>query len=358
MVKSASQLVLCAASACCLSQASGADARQNGALVLGTVPTRPDLVSGGDIRVTISGTESASLKVLLNGEDISASFAGAPKGAAVLVRGLRDGKNELTASEPGKAPARLTIINHPIGGPIISGPQLQPWVCATPQAQAEAGGKPATSASGVSQPATDAQCDVKPEYTFYYRTSFPNCAEAIAGNRPCFKPYDAKAARPVDMSRTTTSDGQLMDYVIRVERGAINRGLYDIVVLYDPVTGKPGWNHKIVWSFGGGTGAMRRQTPPPDGWASDDALSQGYMAVVSNFTAGSRNSNRVLAAETVMMVKEYISDTYGEVRRTIGEGCSAGSMQQITMATMYPGLLDGLLISCSFPDTETTLLEA
>lgn len=335
-----------------------ADARADGALVLRTVPTRADLVSGGDIRVVISGAPASDLKVLLNGQDISASFAAAPKGAGVLVQGLRDGKNEMTASAPGMTTGRLTVTNHPLGGPIISGPQLQPWICATPEARAEADDHPATSASGVSQPALDAQCNVKPEYTFYYRTSFPNCAESIGGNRPCFKPFDAKAPRPIDMSRTTTSDGHVMDYVIRVERGAINRGLYDLVVLYDPVTGKPGWNHKIVWSFGGGTGAMRRQTPPPDGWVSDDALAQGYMAAVSNFTAGSRNSNRVLAAETVMMLKEYVSDTYGEVLRTIGEGCSAGSMQQITMATMYPGLLDGLLISCSFPDTETTLVEA
>jgi len=362
MVKSAWRLVLCAALACCsLSQARGADAGQNGALALKTVPTRPDLVSGGDIRVVISGARSGGLKVLLNGQDITASFVGTPNGAAGLVSGLRNGKNELTASEPGKAPARLTIVNHPIGGPIISGPQLQPWICATPQAQPETGGHPATSASGVSQPATDAQCNIRPEYSFYYRSSFPNCAESIGGNRPCFRPYDSKAPRPADMSRTTTTDGRLMDYIVRAERGAINRGLYDIVVLYDPAASaqdQTGWNHKIVWSFGGGTGAMRRQTPPPDGWVNDDALSQGYMSVVSNFTAGSRNSNRVLAAETVMMVKEYISDTYGEVLRTIGEGCSAGSMQQLAMATMYPGLLDGLLISCSFPDTETTLVEA
>jgi len=356
MFKSALRLALCALACCWLSRAIAAG--PDGALVLQTVPTRPDLVSGGDIRVIISGAQSRDLKVSLNGQDISASFAATPKGAAGLVRGLRDGRNELTAKATGMATGHLTIVNHPLGGPIISGPQLQPWICATPEAQAETAGHPATSASGVSQPALDTQCNVRPEYTFYYRSSFPNCAESIGGNRPCFRPYDSKAPRPVDMSRTTTSDGHLTDYVIRAERGAINRGLYDIVVLYDPAAGKPVWNHKIVWSFGGGTGAMRRQTPPPDGWVNDDALSQGYMSVVSNFTAGSRNSNRVLAAETVMMLKEYVSDTYGEVVRTIGEGCSAGSMQQLTMATMYPGLLDGLLLSCSFPDTETTLVEA
>lgn len=342
--------------------ARGQGAGREDALVIQTVPTRPDLISGGDARVVIGTGELRDLKVTLNGSDISSDFALTPTGAEAMVRGLRNGANALVASAAGHKPARLTIVNHPLGGPIFSGPQLQPWICATPKGQPESDGHAATSASGLSQPAIDAQCDVQPEYSFYYRTTFPNCAETASGSSPCFKPYDPKAPRPFDMARTTTSDGVLMDYIVRVERGAINRGLYDAAVLFDPAAdagrGKPGWNHKIVWSFGGGTGAFRRQTAPPDGWANDDALAQGYMSVVSNLTAGSHNSNRVVAAETVMMMKEYVSDNYGLVRRTIGQGCSAGSMQQITMATMYPGLLDGLMVSCSFPDTEGTLLEA
>lgn len=342
--------------------ALGQATEKEDALMIRTVPTRPDLISGGDARVVIGNGELHELKVTLNDTDVSGDFAMTPTGAEGVVRGLRNGENNLVASARGHKRAKLTIVNHPLGGPIFSGPQLQPWICATPQSQPESDGKPATSASGLSQPAFDAQCDVKPEYAFYYRTSFPNCAETAAGSSPCFKPYDPKDPRPLDMARTTTSDGIVMDYVVRVERGAVNRGLYDAAVLFDPSgdggRGMPAWNHKIVWSFGGGTGAFRRQTPPPDGWVNDDALAQGYMSVVSNLTAGSHNSNRVVAAETVLMLKEYISDNYGLVRRTIGQGCSAGSMQQITIATMYPGLLDGLMVSCSFPDTEMVLLEA
>jgi len=28
----------------------------------------------------------------------------------------------------------VTIVNHPNGGPVFSGPQVQPWVCANPAA--------------------------------------------------------------------------------------------------------------------------------------------------------------------------------------------------------------------------------
>ena len=46
-----------------------------------------------------------------------------------LVTGLANGSNVLTAQLPDGYGARLTIVNHPIGGPTFSGPQIQPWLC-------------------------------------------------------------------------------------------------------------------------------------------------------------------------------------------------------------------------------------
>ena len=141
----------------------------------------------------------------------------------------------------------------------------------------------------------------------------------------------------------------------------MNRGLYDIAVLFDPAArpndGLRNWNNKIVWAFGGSGGNVRRQTAPASSWMNDDALSHGFLVGVSNFTDGSRNNNRPLAAETLMMIREHVSDTYGPVRHLIGEGCSAGSMQQNVLSTMYPGLVDGVLISCSFPDSDSLMQE-
>jgi hypothetical protein len=61
-------------------------------------------------------------------------------------------------------------------------------------------------------------------------------------------------------------------------------------------------------------------------------------------------TNAKLNAETLMMVKEHFIETYGLIRYTIGEGCSGGSIQQHSITDQYPGLIDGLLPLCSYPD--------
>ena len=78
------------------------------------------------------------------------------------------------------------------------------------------------------------------------------------------------------------------------------------------------------------------------------------MVVDNSLTDSAYNSNRVLNAETVMMMKEHIVDRYGEIEYTLGNGCSGGSIQQNTAASIYPGLLDGIQPSCDYPDSITT----
>jgi len=59
----------------------------------------------------------------------------------------------------------------------------------------------------------------------------------------------------------------------------------------------------------------------------------------------------------VMMMKEHVVDTYGEIEYTMGNGCSGGSIQQNTVVSIFPGLLDGIQPSCDYPDSITTGLE-
>ena len=51
-----------------------------------------------------------------------------------------------------------------------------------------------------------------------------------------------------------------------------------------------------------------------------------------------------------MMVKERFIEANGPVAHTQGFGCSGGSYQQHQIADNYPGLLDGILPGCSFPE--------
>jgi hypothetical protein len=50
------------------------------------------------------------------------------------------------------------------------------------------------------------------------------------------------------------------------------------------------------------------------------------------------------------MVKERFTERYGVPKHTIGHGASGGSMQQHLIAQNYPGLLDAIMPSASYPD--------
>ena len=58
-----------------------------------------------------------------------------------------------------------------------------------------------------------------------------------------------------------------------------------------------------------------------------------------------------------MMGKEHVIERYGEIKYTIGTGCSGGSIMQLQLASRYPGLLDGIQPSCTYPDSYSTGME-
>jgi hypothetical protein len=112
-----------------------------------------------------------------------------------------------------------------------------------------------------------------------------------------------------------------------------------------------------VYSFGASSNQPRLQFRSEQTWTDDSALALGFMVAISSMTDSLYNSNRVLNAETLMMMKEHIGDTYGDIRYTLGNGCSGGSINQLTAASIYPGLLDGIQPTCTYPDSQSTALE-
>jgi hypothetical protein len=168
---------------------------------------------------------------------------------------------------------------------------------------------------------------------------------------------------------TTTDAGVTMPYIVRVERGTMNRGIYELIVLFDPKADDPtagwkpfapqaGWNRKVVYSFGASSGQPRRQFRSEQHWNNEDqALKRGFLVALNSMTDSLYNSNRTLVAETVMMMKEKINDSFGEINYMVGDGCSGGSINQLTVASIYPGLLDGIQPTCTYPDSETTAIE-
>src|SRR5947209_4709603 len=349
--------------------------------VIVSLSNRADLISGGDALLEVRVPKNVPLdqvSLRLNNRDVTAAFkTTATTTLRGVVTGLVDGDNEFVAEARGRGhsepQARLRITSHPIGGPVLLGSQTQPWICATPTAVPASGNTPASNASGLSTFAsTDGQCNIATEYKLFYRTTTSPCSTALPDPSPpavppanaCFKPYTV-GTTPPDLASTTTTAGLTVPYIVRVERGTMNRGIYDIAVLFDPASTTPWtalapqaqWNGKVVYSFGASTGQPRLQFRTEQNWADDSALSRGFIVVDNSLTDSLYNSNRILVNETLMMMKEHIVDTYGEILYTLGNGCSGGSIQQNTVASTFPGLLDGIQPSCDYPDSITTGLE-
>jgi hypothetical protein len=324
-----------------------------GLIKITALSNRPDKLSGGDVLVGVDlpdQTLAADITFKLNGDDISGNFRpGLPEHSLVgLVSGLRIGRNtvELFRSGEGSASAELVLTNHPIGGPIFSGPQEQPFIC-----QTESFKLPDGSMLG---PALDGSCSVKTVITYVYRSE-----------NGALKPLSDLNILPADVARTTTSLGQEVPYIVRIETGTINRSIYQIAVLHDPVstpTVSPfnppnSWNRRLLYSFGGGCiggwfkqGSSVGTTPVIDG-----IVGKGYASVSASLNVFGNNCQDVTAAETMMMVKEHFIEAYGVPLFTFGRGGSGGDYQQIQIAANYPGLLDGIIPGATFPDVLATI---
>ena len=303
------------------------------------------MVSGGDALVRVEVADGTPLNMVMvrrNGQDITSAFRADNEHRALigLVRGLRLGLNMLDVSAGGGAAAAvLAVVNHSSTGPVFSGPQEQPFMCQTQSFRLPNGamlGAP-----------LDAACSVKTTVVYVYKPS--------GGGD--FRPLPT--ARPGDIAITTTSNGQKAPYIVRVETGTVNRSIYQFAVLHDPAepAGQPkAWNRRLLYTFGGGcTGGWYRQGGGLPKVLNDDIVGRGYAEASASLNVFGNNCQDVVAAETMMMVKERFIETHGAPAFTFGRGGSGGSYQQLQIADGYPGLLDGIIPSATFPDVlETT----
>ena len=337
-----------------------------GQIEMTTVSTRPTLVTGDEARVQIRGLQpDDGLDVLLDGTDVSAGFApatsrpGQSQGIREgVVRGLKIGANHLLANATdqrfGTRSATLTIIDHSIQGPVISGPHQEPFVCGT-----------ASAGLGAAGP----DCAAPTVFAWFART--------ISGQwQQLSDPYGSPPAG----TEYIQSGGRSVPFIVRIESAVINRSITRIAVLDDP-QGRGSsaaftpteWNHNLLYQFGEscGTGFHQGSNQASDAFgqlavnATDLAgplldltghLSEGWMFAESTLTTFGVSCNPLTSAETLMMVKEHIVDDYGDVFHTVGAGASGGAIQQYLAANNYPGLIDAGTPLFSFPDIMTTAM--
>jgi hypothetical protein len=313
-------------------------------LTMESLSNRPDKLSGGDalIRIGLPNPAAADgLRVRLNDTDVTGAFRLSENGRSLigLLEGLKEGRNRLVAQAKGSGPAWLMLVSHPLSGPVFAGPKQEPFACETNEFQVYPGG-------GTLGEPLDKNCTVERRVDYLYRTQ--------SGQ---FRPYQPQVP-PGDLAMTTTLDGVTVPYVVRLETGVINRAIYQTAVLDDPTRPGPStvlrdgaWNGRLVYNFGGGCrSGWYRQGSNTGGVLDHRELSRGFATASASLNVFGNNCDDLLAAETMMMVKERFIETYGRPRYTIGWGCSGGSYQQHQIGDNYPGLLDGIIPSCSFPE--------
>src|ERR687896_1670842 len=332
------------------------------------VSSRADQVSGGDalVKVEASRADLDDLRVLLGGADITDAFEQRDGDLVGLVTGLELGRNRLEVLEErrgrDKTLDRLTLENHPQTGPIFSGPHQVPFVCKTIQAGL---GEPlvdnqAGQGFAVRGPDPDTgqtvtighsrNCSIQSRVDYQYRTTGGAFAALPADGSP-----------PANMAQTTLLDGRTVDYVVRRERGTINRFIYSFAMLAplaeaQAPQGEPDtslWNKRLIYTFDGGVAIGRNQGTPGGSALYDIGLRQGYAIVHSSGTRTSTHYNLELGGETALMTKEEFVERYGPPLYTVGVGGSGGAIQQYVYGQNHPGLLDAGIPQYSYPDMVT-----
>ncbi len=266
--------------------------------------------------------------------------------------------------QPHRAYAQFWIGDAGPTGPIFTGPQQYPFICLTVE-------------NGLGQPIVDNHDGVG-NAVFPESSGVPDFAAAPVGySRFCsirtrvdYFYYKGGAlqqiASPADAvgADTITVGGRTIPYVIRLERGTINRFIYGIAMLApNPESlaspaklDKSAWNGKLVYSFQGGVGIGHQQggfSLGKGGALYDSALRRGYAVAYSTGNITDVHYNLALAGETAMMVKDHFIVTYGKPAYTVGVGGSGGSIQQYAIAQNLPGVLDALIPQYSYSDMIT-----
>lgn len=356
-MKSWKHLAACAVSAALLAACGGGGGSGDAPppISLRALSSAPQYVSGGDVRIAIGvpPAEQGKLELWLNGARVNdPGLTPSGDGLEGVVGGLAEGANtlEVRHATRGKV-AMLELTNYPITGPMFSGPHQEPFVCSVVK---ELGKEPLADTtddkyyavkSGGATVGYSKNCSIDSYVEYFY----------VAAGGSTYKPLPPGGARPADMGTTTLDDGRTVDFIVRWERGTINRFIYQYVMLA-PLGEDPAhpdtslWNRKLVYHFEGGVGFGNWQGKPSGKAGLIPAIGKGYAIAYSTGNRTSTHYNLVLGGETALMTKEGFIKRYGAPIYTVGLGASGGAIQQYLYTQNHPGLLDASIAQQPYPD--------
>jgi len=303
------------------------------------VSSPPDLVTSGGVLIRVRGTDLRPEGWASNDTLITPFFQredGDWYGLIGLMDLLIPGENLLNVIPGTIQPQQVitfTVTVHNPDEPLFAGPRPAPAAC---QNQALGLG-----------PELDTNCGAPRTIKHIYRTTDRAWAA-----------FPLTGDRPLNIDRTTTSDGRVVPFIVRVETGVINRSPYTTAFLHDPSAEQKSngdlrispsaWNGTLVYGVGGAfalgvqdasrVGLFDVGRAVGDTMACPDALiSQGYAIAASQMRIGSVEYD-VAAAETLLRVRERFIKQYGLPRRTIGLGAADAGIALARISQTYPGL--------------------
>lgn len=320
----------------------------------------PEQVTGDSVLLglpVLAGVEASSLEFLVNGRSVEPlRMESGRNGLEVLLEGLQSGSNQIMVhGDDGGMLAGISLVSHPLSGPVFSGPQQYPFVCTTVSQwdrqpvvdHDQSWGFPVYDGEGELS-GFSKDCSVEPFVEYHYMT--------LEGE---YRPLPEDGARPDDLAKVELTDGRIVDFIVRWERGTLNRFLYSFATLAeigeDPwAPSGELWNGRLLFHFQGGVGIGHSQGRMDDSRARHaEALSQGYAVIYSTGTRTGEHYNLRVGAETALMVKEHFIKRFGEPRYTVAVGGSGGAIQQYVYEQNHPQLLDGGVPQYAYPDMVT-----
>lgn len=354
----------CLSSGSSSSSSSGSPGAAKPDLKLAVLSSAPDQVSGGDILITVKGdanlleNEMDELEFWINDSSVTPKrMTTRNDQLEILLDGLDLGDNQLELHHKKHGPLdQVALVNHPISGPMFSGPQQYPFVCTV---STELGKQPLVDTDGEmgfpvmddgNQVGLSKDCSIDSYVEFKYYTT--------GGT---YKPLPTDGSRPDDMAKTTLTDEREVDFIVRQERGTINRFIYSFATLANlgdtaDTASTDKWNGRLLYHFEGGVAVGHSQGRISDRSLEPRALGQGHAVLYSTGNRTNAHYNLQVAGETALMVKEHFIKRFGTPDYTVAIGGSGGGIQQYVFAQNHPGLLDAGVPQYSYPDMVTQII--
>ena len=352
----ASHLFAAAVLAVPLAPATGSLAAQPAAaaspkpLVVTVLSNRADLVSGGDALVAV---------------DLPAP-AGPRRGDGL---GRGQGRHRPV---PGAAQRAVRRAAHRPRRRRQHGPghrarvrRLARW-SPTTRTAARSSPVPSSARTSARTTALDAQCNEPASYSLLYKSTRP---DASPGCSPT-----TRTTRRRTSATTTTDEGVEVPFIVRQREGLPGpRPLHDPDALPARAgRGSPGSRRssgttRCSITHGGGCGASYAPGDPPlDDYSGtipsasrassratsprSDAASRSLSTALDNT---GHNCNLAMQAESMMMAKERLVEQYGRSATRSAPAAPAARSPSTRSPTPTPGIYQGLVTTCSYPDMLT-----